>query len=107
MPTRTRPAATSNGSNPSSTSSSRTPADRPGAEMMLGLFLPQLRMSFATILERTLAAEAAGFDSVWLMDHLAAPGIPEADTFEGWTLAAAIAARTTTIRVGHLVTCAP
>jgi alkanesulfonate monooxygenase SsuD/methylene tetrahydromethanopterin reductase-like flavin-dependent oxidoreductase (luciferase family) len=37
-----------------------------------GLFLPQLRMSFETILERTLAAEAAGFDSVWLMDHLAA-----------------------------------
>ena len=72
-----------------------------------GLFLPQLRMSFDVILERTLAAEAAGFDSVWLMDHLAAPAAPEHDTFEGWTLAAAIAARTTTIRVGHLVTCDP
>lgn len=72
-----------------------------------GLFLPQLRMSFATILERTLAAEAAGFDSVWLMDHLAAPMAPEVDTFEGWTLAAALAARTTTIRIGHLVTCDP
>lgn len=72
-----------------------------------GLFLPQLRMSFATILERTLAAEAAGFDSVWLMDHLAAPMAPDVDTFEGWTLAAALAARTTTIRIGHLVTCDP
>jgi alkanesulfonate monooxygenase SsuD/methylene tetrahydromethanopterin reductase-like flavin-dependent oxidoreductase (luciferase family) len=72
-----------------------------------GLFLPQLRMSFATILERTLAAEAAGFDSVWLMDHLAAPAMPEHDTFEGWTLAAALAVRTTTIRIGHLVTCDP
>ena len=38
-----------------------------------GLYLPQIRMSFDRILERTLAAEAAGFDSVWLMDHLAAP----------------------------------
>lgn len=75
--------------------------------MMFGLFLPQLRMSFATILERTLAAEAAGFDSVWLMDHLAAPAMPEQDTFEGWTLAAALAVRTTTIRIGHLVTCDP
>jgi alkanesulfonate monooxygenase SsuD/methylene tetrahydromethanopterin reductase-like flavin-dependent oxidoreductase (luciferase family) len=72
-----------------------------------GLFLPQLRMSFATILERTLAAEAAGFDSVWLMDHLAAPAAAQHDTFEGWTLAAALAVRTTTIRIGHLVTCDP
>lgn len=80
-----------------------TAATRP----WFGLFLPQLRMTFDVILERTLAAEAAGFDSVWLMDHLAAPAAPEQDTFEGWTLAAAIAARTTTIRVGHLVTCDP
>jgi alkanesulfonate monooxygenase SsuD/methylene tetrahydromethanopterin reductase-like flavin-dependent oxidoreductase (luciferase family) len=72
-----------------------------------GLFLPQLRMSFDVILERTLAAEAAGFDSVWLMDHLAAPAASDQDTFEGWTLAAALAARTTTIRIGHLVTCDP
>ncbi len=72
-----------------------------------GLFLPQLRMDFATILERTLAAEAAGFDSVWLMDHLAAPAATDQDTLEGWTLAAALAARTTTIRIGHLVTCDP
>ena len=72
-----------------------------------GLFLPQLRMTFPTILERTLAAEAAGFDSVWLMDHLAAPMAPDVDTFEGWTTAAALAARTSTIRIGHLVTCDP
>jgi alkanesulfonate monooxygenase SsuD/methylene tetrahydromethanopterin reductase-like flavin-dependent oxidoreductase (luciferase family) len=72
-----------------------------------GLFLPQLRMSFATILERTLAAEAAGFDAVWLMDHLAAPAAPEHDAFEGWTLASALAVRTSTIRIGHLVTCDP
>jgi alkanesulfonate monooxygenase SsuD/methylene tetrahydromethanopterin reductase-like flavin-dependent oxidoreductase (luciferase family) len=70
-----------------------------------GLFLPQLRMSFETILERTLTAEAAGFDSVWFMDHLAPPAAQEHDALEGWTLATAIAARTSRIRIGHLVTC--
>ena len=64
-------------------------------------------MCFDRILERTLAAEAAGFDSVWLMDHFAAPMAPEVDTFEGWTVATALAARTSTIRIGHLVLCDP
>ena len=72
-----------------------------------GLYLPQIRMSFDRILERTLAAEAAGFDSVWLMDHFAAPMAPEVDTFEGWTIATALAARTSTIRIGHLMLCDP
>jgi alkanesulfonate monooxygenase SsuD/methylene tetrahydromethanopterin reductase-like flavin-dependent oxidoreductase (luciferase family) len=71
------------------------------------LYLPQLRMSFDRILERTLIAEEAGFDSIWLMDHLAAPMAPDVDTFEGWTIASALAARTTRIRIGHLVLCDP
>src|ERR1700674_4984407 len=75
--------------------------------MWFGAFLPQLRMGFDRVLERVLAAEAAGVASVWLMDHLAAPAAVDQDTFEGWTLAAALAARTTTIRIGHLVTCDP
>jgi len=62
-------------------------------------------MSFDTILERALAAEEAGFDGVWFMDHLWAPGDPGLDTLEGWTIATAVAARTERIRVGHLVLC--
>src|SRR5204862_4220899 len=72
-----------------------------------GLYLPQLRMSFERIVERALAAEAAGFDSVWLMDHFTAPMAREIDTFEAWTVATALAARTSTIRIGHLVLCDP
>jgi alkanesulfonate monooxygenase SsuD/methylene tetrahydromethanopterin reductase-like flavin-dependent oxidoreductase (luciferase family) len=72
-----------------------------------GLYLPQLRMSFDRILERTLAAEEAGFDSLWLMDHFTPPAAPEVDTLEGFTTAAALAARTVRIRIGHLVLCDP
>src|SRR5271154_2083828 len=72
-----------------------------------GIYLPQIRIPFERILERTLAAEAAGFDSVWLMDHFTAPAAPEVDTFEGWTFASALAARSSTIRIGPLVLCDP
>ena len=72
-----------------------------------GVYLPQVRMDFETLCERTLAAEAAGFDSVWLMDHLVAPLDPDLDTLEAWTTAAALAARTSRIRIGHLVLCDP
>jgi alkanesulfonate monooxygenase SsuD/methylene tetrahydromethanopterin reductase-like flavin-dependent oxidoreductase (luciferase family) len=41
------------------------------------------------------------------MDHFAAPLTPEVDTYEGWTVATALAARTSTIRIGHLVLCDP
>jgi len=72
-----------------------------------GLYLPQIRMPWDRILERALAAESAGFDSLWLMDHLAAPMAPDIDTFEGWTIASALSARTAEIRIGHLVLCDP
>jgi alkanesulfonate monooxygenase SsuD/methylene tetrahydromethanopterin reductase-like flavin-dependent oxidoreductase (luciferase family) len=75
--------------------------------MWFGLYLPQLRMPFERIVERTRAAETAGFDSVWLMDHFVAPMAPEVDTYEGWTVATALASHTRTIRIGHLVLCDP
>lgn len=71
----------------------------------IGLYLPQLRMPWAVIDERVRVADEAGLDSVWFMDHLAAPALPDADTFEGWTVATAAAARTERIRIGHLTLC--
>lgn len=71
----------------------------------IGLYLPQLRMDYSTIEERVLVAESLGFDSVWFMDHMAAPAMPEADALEGWTVAAALARRTSRIRLGHLTLC--
>ena len=73
----------------------------------VGLYLPQVRMSWPTIERRVRVAEELGFGSVWLMDHLAAPLAPDFDCFEAWTLATALATSTTTMRVGHLVLCDP
>ena len=75
------------------------------AVLRFGVFLPQLRLPFEALRERAQAAEAAGFDSVWFIDHLAAPALPEADCLEGMTVATAVAARTSRIRVGHLALC--
>ena len=51
-------------------------------------------------------ADEAGFDHVWVFDHLAAIGAgkPDRPVFEGWSLQAAIAASTRTVRLGCLVT---
>lgn len=67
------------------------------------LYLPQMRMSFGTITQRARAAEQAGFDGIALMDHMAPPALPSADSFDAMTTAAAIAASTTTLKISHLV----
>ena len=69
------------------------------------VYLPQMRMSFPTIVARARAAEAAGFDGVALMDHLAPPGLTSADMYDAMTAAAAVAAGTERLKVGHLVLC--
>lgn len=88
--------------------------------MKLGLALPHYDFSFpeggpATV-ERVLGyaerAERAGFESVWVSDHLFFDlakygGGPERQgTPEAMTLLAAIAARTARVRLGPLVLCA-
>ena len=75
--------------------------------LRFGVYAPQLKTDVTTVIEQARAAEAAGFDSFWLMDHLLAPGAPPCDTLESWTLLTALACATTTLRLGHLVGCAP
>jgi F420-dependent oxidoreductase-like protein len=50
-------------------------------------------------------ADDAGFDHVWVFDHLAAIGAggPDRPVFEGWSLQAAIAVATQRVRFGCLV----
>ena len=71
----------------------------------VGVYLPQLAISADEVFDRALECERLGLDSFWLYDHLYGPGIPGVDSLEGWTLATAILAKTSRIRVGHLVSC--
>lgn len=69
------------------------------------LFLPQMRMPFATLVERARAAETSGFDGIAFMDHLAPPLAEQHDMWEAMTAAAWVLAKTDTLTVGHLVLC--
>lgn len=69
------------------------------------LFLPQMRMTHAAIVDRALAAEAAGFEGIAFMDHLAPPLAQERDMWEAMSIAGWVLARTTTLQAGHLVLC--
>jgi F420-dependent oxidoreductase-like protein len=52
-------------------------------------------------------AEALGFDSVWMFDHVQTEPEPtEEITFEAFTSLSALAAETARVRLGHLVLCA-
>ena len=54
--------------------------------------------------DAALAAEAAGWDSIWTWDHLLAIFGPwEQPIFEGWSLLSATAAITTKVRLGLMV----
>jgi alkanesulfonate monooxygenase SsuD/methylene tetrahydromethanopterin reductase-like flavin-dependent oxidoreductase (luciferase family) len=60
---------------------------------------------YETLVQRWQLFEELGFDSAWDCDHFNQPSRPTGPYFEGWTLLAALAAQTRTIRVGCLVSC--
>ena len=86
-------------------------------ELKFGVFVPQgWRMDlvdvhdpiekYETMSRCAAEAEDAGYDSIWVYDHLHTTPTPEIEaTFECWSSMAALARDTSTVRLGQLVTC--
>jgi F420-dependent oxidoreductase-like protein len=76
----------------------------PARPIQFGLQLWPQRTTWPEVRASALAAEAAGWDSIWTWDHLLAIQGPwQQPIFEGWGLLTAIAATTERLRLGLMV----
>jgi F420-dependent oxidoreductase-like protein len=84
--------------------------------MRFGAFVPQgwrldlagipTGQHWATMVDVATTIEASGFESLWVYDHFHTTPEPTQEvTYEAWTLMAALAASTTTVRLGQMCTC--
>jgi alkanesulfonate monooxygenase SsuD/methylene tetrahydromethanopterin reductase-like flavin-dependent oxidoreductase (luciferase family) len=71
----------------------------------IGVYLPQVGLSWDELRAKVHACDELGIHSVWFMDHLYPPMLPQVPAFEAWTTAAALAPLTERLRFGHLVLC--
>ncbi len=89
------------------------------SDLTFGVFVPQgWKMELATIdgaeakwqraVEVAELAEELGYDQLWVYDHFHNVPVPAHEAmFECWTTLAAISQRTSRIRLGQMVSCAP
>jgi alkanesulfonate monooxygenase SsuD/methylene tetrahydromethanopterin reductase-like flavin-dependent oxidoreductase (luciferase family) len=80
--------------------------------LKVGAFIPHLEGMYeggtpgwSEMKDIAQAAEAAGFDSIWVADHLLYrfPGVDAFGTWECWTMVAALAAVTSRVEIGTMV----
>jgi alkanesulfonate monooxygenase SsuD/methylene tetrahydromethanopterin reductase-like flavin-dependent oxidoreductase (luciferase family) len=75
--------------------------------MKVGVQLPEVEreVRWPELLAIAQAAEESGFDSIWVGDHMLyrGDGRPERGPWDAWAALAALAASTTSVRLGPLV----
>jgi F420-dependent oxidoreductase-like protein len=69
-----------------------------------GVTLPQIKRSWAEARDAAVEFDRLGFDSVWVCDHLLSVPLPHLPIFEAWSELAAVAAVTSRVELGTLVT---
>jgi probable F420-dependent oxidoreductase len=72
--------------------------------MHFGVTLPQIKRSWAEARDAAIEFDRLGFDSVWVCDHLYGVPMPNLPIFEAWSELAAVAALTSRVELGTLVT---
>lgn len=69
-----------------------------------GVTLPQIKKSWEDVRATAIEIDALGYDSAWVCDHLYGVPMPNMPIFEAYSLLAAVAALTSRVALGALVT---
>ena len=74
------------------------------AKAHFGVTIPQIKRPWVAAAEAARTFEAMGFDSLWVCDHLYGPQSPQLPILEAWSMISGLAAITTRVELGTLVT---
>jgi len=69
-----------------------------------GVTIPQIKRTWEESKKASIEFEAMGYDSLWVCDHLYGPQAPSIPILEAWSLVSAVAAVTSKVEIGTLVT---
>ena len=73
-------------------------------QVHFGVTIPQIKRTWEEAKAASIEFEAMGYDSLWVCDHLYGPQSPSIPILEAWSELAAVAAITSKVELGTLVT---